>query len=92
MPAAIPEVALLHGPEGGEAVFGVFVVAVLDGGVGLVDAVGGEGVGGIHWSGSSARHEDLEEVVGPDLLIGLLRDELVEGLPGGFAIGWLITR
>jgi hypothetical protein len=49
VPAAIPEVTLLHGPEGGEAVFGVFVVAVLDGGGGLVDAVGGEGVGAVRY-------------------------------------------
>lgn len=40
--AAIPEVALLHGPEGGKAVFGVFVVAVLDGGAWLEDAVVGK--------------------------------------------------
>ena len=39
MPAAIPEVARLHGPEGGEAVFGIFVIAVCDGDGGLMDAV-----------------------------------------------------
>jgi hypothetical protein len=42
MSAAIPEVALLHGPEGGEAVFGVFIVAVLDGDAWLEDAIFGE--------------------------------------------------
>ena len=49
VPAAIPEVTLLHGPEGGEAVLGIFVVAVLDGGGGLVDAVVGVGVGAVHY-------------------------------------------
>ena len=42
VPTAIPEVALLHGPEGGEAVFGVFVVTVLNGVIGIADAVIGE--------------------------------------------------
>lgn len=47
MPAAIPKVAPLHGPESGEAVFGVFFIGVLDGGSGFVDAVVGEGVAGV---------------------------------------------
>ena len=49
VPTAIPEVALLHGPEGGEAVFGVLVVAVLDGNTLIGYAVIGEGVGNIQW-------------------------------------------
>ncbi len=32
MPAAVPEVLLLHRPEGVEAGLGVFLIAVLDGG------------------------------------------------------------
>ena len=92
VPSAIPEVTLLHGPKGGEAVFRVFIVAMLDGGGGLVDAVVGEGVELVHVAESLARHEDLEEVVGPDLLIGLMLDKLVECLPGGFAVRAFVAR
>ena len=40
----IPEVTLLHDPEGGEAVFGIFVVAVLDGAIGREDSIVGKSV------------------------------------------------
>ena len=45
VPPAIPKVPLLHSPEGGEAIFGIFVVAVLDGDDGFKNAVLGHSVG-----------------------------------------------